>query len=390
VSDSARRRRLAPGALLAALLVAGCARGEGEAGGAASGGGGPPAMPVDVAVAISDTVRDELVATGEIEATQAIQLKPDVEGRIIRILVPEGTEVGGGQGLFKIDDAELRAQVWRLEAERDLAEQALARTQRLLEQNAASEAELEEAQARAKSAQAQLDLQQVRLERTLVRAPFSGVIGQRMVSLGDYVTTSTPLVTLQTVDPQRAAFDVPERYAVQLAVDQEVEFSVAAVPDHVFTGTVDFVDPRVELPGRTIRVKAEVPNRERLLQPGMFIEARLATEIRPDAVLVPEAAVVQLDSGPVVWVVGSSGQAFRRSVRLGTRRPGWVEIAEGIEAGETVITAGMERLFEGAPVMPRRPIDTAPGDAPGGPSGAPDADAPPDSAGGASIQPSIG
>jgi len=315
-------------------------------------------MPVDVAVAIVDTVREELVATGEIEAVQAIELKPDIDGRITQILAREGSEVGRGAGLFKVDDAELLAHVARLEAERDLAQQSLDRARALLEADAASTAEYEQAEARARSSQAELDLQQVRLDRTVVRAPFSGVIGERSVSLGDYVTTSTSLVTLQTVDPQRASFAVPERYAADLALGQSVGFEVAAVPGRQFFGEVDFVDPRVELPGRTIRVKARVPNRDRRLQAGMFIEARLATEIRPDAVLVPETAVLQLDQGPVVWVVGGSGQAFRRPIELGIRTPGWAEILAGVEAGETVIVGGMERLSEGAPVMPRQEIDT--------------------------------
>jgi membrane fusion protein (multidrug efflux system) len=317
-------------------------------------------MPVDVAIAISDTVRDELVATGEIEAVQAIELRPDIDGRITQILAREGSEVGRGAGLFKVDDAELLAQVARLEAERDLAEQSLERARALLAADAASTAEYEQAEARARSSQAELDLQQVRLDRTVVRAPFSGVIGERRVSLGDFVTSSTSLVTLQTVDPQRAAFAVPERYAGELALGQSVAFEVAAVPGVQFVGEVDFVDPRVELPGRTIRVKALVPNRDRRLQAGMFIEVRLATDIRPDAVVVPETAVLQLDQGPVVWVVGSNGQAFRRPVELGIRTPGWAEIRSGVEAGETVIIGGMERLFEGAPVMPRQEVDTSP------------------------------
>jgi membrane fusion protein (multidrug efflux system) len=314
-------------------------------------------MPVDVAVAISDTVREELVATGEIEAVQQIELRPEVDGRIVRILVREGSEVRRGAGLFKVDDAELRAQVARLEADRDLARQGLERARALLEADAASTAEFEQAEARARSSQAELDLQQLRLDRTLVRAPFSGVVGERSVSLGDYVTSASALVTLQTFDPQRASFAVPERYAGTVAVGQRVSFSVAAVPDREFVGEVDFVDPRVELPGRTIRVKALVANPDRVLQTGMFIEARLATAVRPDAVLVPETAVVRLDTGPVVWVIGSSGQAFRRPIELGIRRPGWAEILSGVEAGETVIVAGMERLFEGAPVMPRQEID---------------------------------
>jgi len=326
-------------------------------------------MPVDAQAAITDTVREEVVATGQIEAVQAIDLRPEVDGRIVRILFREGTEVGRGAGLFKVDDAELKAQVARLEADRDLARQALVRTRALLAQDAASSAELEAAEARARSTQADLELQQVRLDRTLVRAPFSGVVGERQVSLGDYVTSATPLVTLQTVNPQRASFDVPERYAESLKVGQTVAFRVAAVPGREFAGEVDFVDPRVALPGRTIRVKARVENEDRVLQASMFIEARLATNVRPDAVLVPETAVVQLDAGPVVWVISAEGQAFRRPVEMGIRKPGWVEILSGVQAGDMVITAGMERLFEGANVLPREPIDT----------GAPDAVSPGDS-----------
>lgn len=306
-------------------------------------------MPVEVAEAQLDTVMDAILATGEIEAVQSIDLRPEVEGRLVDILVREGTEAQQGTPLFKVDDAELRAQVARLEAERDLAEQALRRAKELLERNASSEADLEQAEANARSARAQLELQQVRLERTLVRAPFSGIMGERFVSLGDYVTSSTRLTTLQTVDPQRASFQVPERYADRLGVGQQVTFRVAAVANREFSGTVDFVDPIVRLPGRTIIVKARVRNRQRSLKPGMFIEARLTTDVRPDAVVVPEDAILPLQGADYVWVV-QDGQATRRQVSLGVRTTGFVEIRSGVEAGEQVVVGGLERLREGAPV----------------------------------------
>jgi membrane fusion protein (multidrug efflux system) len=309
-------------------------------------------MPVDVAAAIRDTAIDQILATGEIEAIQQIELRPEVDGRIVRILFREGAEVGRGAPLFKVDDAELTAQVARLEAERDLGRQALARTRQLLAEEAASESELEAAEARARSTQADLDLAQVRLDRTTVRAPFGGVTGERLVSLGDYVTSSTSLVTLQTVDPQRAAFEVPERYAARLQVGQTVSFQVASVPDREFEGTVDFVDPVVRLPARTINVKALVPNRDRALRSGMFIEARLATEVRPNAVLVPEDAILTLEMGSFVWVITQENTATRRPVLLGVRTPGSVEILEGVDAGETVVVGGLERLFEGTSVLP--------------------------------------
>ncbi len=306
-------------------------------------------MPVEVAEAQLDTVMDAILATGEIEAVQSIDLRPEVEGRLVDILVREGTEAQQGTPLFKVDDAELRAQVARLEAERDLAEQALRRAKELLERNASSEADLEQAEANARSARAQLELQQVRLERTLVRAPFSGIMGERFVSLGDYVTSSTRLTTLQTVDPQRASFQVPERYADRLGVGQQVTFRVAAVANREFSGTVDFVDPIVRLPGRTIIVKARVRNRQRSLKPGMFIEARLTTDVRPDAVVVPEDAILPLQGADYVWVV-QDGQATRRQVSLGVRTTGFVEIRSGVEVGEQVVVGGLERLREGAPV----------------------------------------
>ncbi|MGH7534987.1 MAG: efflux RND transporter periplasmic adaptor subunit [Gemmatimonadales bacterium] len=347
------RRTLATVAWLG--LIAACDSAESAntpKGGGPAGGGGPPAMGVEVAVARADTVTDAILATGQIEAMQSIELRPEIEGRLAEILVREGAVVAQGTALFKVDDAELKAAVARAEADRDLARQGLARARELLTQKASSPAELERAEATMRSNQAQLDLLQVRLDRTTVRAPFGGIVGQRFVSLGDYVTTDTRLVSLQTVSPQRAVFQVPERYAEQLARGQQVAFRVAALPGKEFTGRVDFVDPVVQLPARTIMVKAGVPNPRRELQAGMFIEVRLATAVRPDAVVVPEDAVLPLQGATFVWVA-KDGKATRRQVELGVRTPGFVEIKGGVEAGDQVVVGGQERLSEGAPVAPK-------------------------------------
>lgn len=345
---------LAYALVMALALGCGKAASEGKPAGADPGGaaGAPPPMPVEVAVARSDTVVDAISATGQVEALQSIELRPDIEGRIVEILAREGREVARGTPLFRIDAAELRAQVARAEADRDLARQSLARTRDLLAQEASSRAELERAEATARGSAAQLELLKVRLARTVVRAPFAGVVGQRMVSLGDYVTTDSRLVTLQTVSPQRAAFQVPERYADRLGRGQRVTFRVAALGDKEFTGLVDFVDPLVQLPGRTITVKARVPNPRRELRPGMFIEARLATAVRPRAVVIPEDAVLPLQGATYVWVV-RDGKATRHQIALGVRSPGFVEARSGVEAGEQVVVGGQERLAEGAPVSPK-------------------------------------
>lgn len=332
-------------------------------GGARPGGRGPSGpVPVEVVVVRSDTVVDAITATGQIEPLQSIELRPEVDGRLVQIMVREGALVSQGTPLFKVDDGELKAQVDRAQADRDLAQQALTRTRALLADKAAAPADVERAEAQMRSTQAGLDLLQLRLDRTVVRAPFTGVAGQRLASLGDYVNNSTRLITLQTVHPQRAAFQVPERYADQLKVGQRVLFRVAALPGRDFTGTVDFVDPRVQLPSRSITIKAVVPNPRRELASGMFIEARLQTATRPSALVIPEDAVSPFAGAMYVWVINAA-KAERREVVLGVRTPGYVEVQRGLTLGEQVVVGGTDRLQPGADVRatvvdrdPTRPV----------------------------------
>jgi membrane fusion protein (multidrug efflux system) len=309
-------------------------------------------MPVDVDTARRDAVVDAIRATGRIEAVQAVELRPDEQGRITELLFREGQSVAAGAPLIKIDDAMLKAQAERARAERDLAGQQLERVRRLRAENAASPADLERGEAAARSAEAALAVLELQIERTTVRAPFGGVVGQRFVSVGDYVTPSTRLLTLQTMDPQRAVIEVPERYAGDLRRGQEVEFTIAAEPGRMFRALVEFIDPVVQSTGRTILLKARAPNPDYFLRPGMFIEARLAIGTRADAVVVPEDAVQPLRTANVVWAV-VDGKASRRVVELGARAQGAVEIRRGVEAGELVVVGGLDRMAEGMPVAPR-------------------------------------
>jgi membrane fusion protein (multidrug efflux system) len=323
----------------------------GKAGGAAAGGApAMPPMPVDIDTARVQYIVDAVRATGHIEALQAVDLRPDEQGRVTSLLFHEGQLVARGAPLIKIDDDLLRAQAERADADRDLARQQLERVRRLREQNAAAPADLERVEAAARSANANLSVLQLQIARSTVRAPFSGVVGQRFVSVGDYVTTSTRLLTLQTVDPQRAVIEVPERHAVSLKLGQTVEFTVAADPTKKFAARVDFIDPVVEPTNRTITVKGLAPNPGRVLKPGMFIEARLATASRPNAVVIAEDAVQPLRTANVVWVV-ENGKASRRVVQLGARSEGVVEVLSGVKPGELVVVGGLERMGEGMTLM---------------------------------------
>jgi membrane fusion protein (multidrug efflux system) len=328
-------------------------KGPGGGGPAGGGpGGGPmsmPPMPVDVDTARMQPIVDAVRATGRIEAVQAVELRSDEQGRVTALLFHEGQLVARGAPLVRIDDAMLRAQAERADADRDLARQQLERVRRLRAQNAATPADLERVEAAARSATAALAVLQLQIARSVVRAPFAGVVGQRFVSLGDYITTTTPLLTLQTVDPQRAVIEVPERHAVRLKLGQTVEFTVAAEPSRTFAARVDFIDPVVQTANRTIMVKGLARNPDRILKPGMFIEARLATATRANAVVIPEDAVQPLRTANVVWVV-ANGKASRRVVQLGARSQGVVEILSGVKPGELVVVGGLERMGEGMPL----------------------------------------
>ena len=341
---------LAVAVIVIAIVGSGRFFGDGTAEGAMAGGpGSMPPMPVDVDTARRETVIDAVRATGRIEAVQAVELRPDEQGRITELLFAEGQSVSKGTPLVRIDDEMLRAQARRAEAESALARQQLERVRRLRADNASTPADLERAEAGSRSAEAALAMLELQIERTIVRAPFGGVVGQRFVSAGDYVTTATRLLTLQTVDPQRVVIDVPERHAVQLRRGQTVEFTVAAQPGRVFRAQVEFIDPVVHSANRTIMVKARAGNTDRLLRPGMFVEARLATSTRPNAIVVPEDAVQPLRTVNVIWAV-VDGKASRRVVELGARAQGVVEIVSGIEAGELVVVGGLDRMAEGMPV----------------------------------------
>ncbi|MGQ0714657.1 MAG: efflux RND transporter periplasmic adaptor subunit [Gemmatimonadaceae bacterium] len=351
---SRRRGIVVTGGLVVALGVVASAikfsdGGEAKAQEGAAGPASMPPMPVDVDTARHRAVVDAVRATGRIEAVQAVELRPDEQGRVMALRFREGQYVSRGQPLIKIDDAMLRAQAERATADRDLSRQQLERVRRLREQNATSPADLERAEAAARSAEAALAVLELQIERTTVRAPFAGVVGQRFVSAGDYVTTATRLLTLQTIDPQRAVIEVPERHAVRLKPGQTVEFSVAAEPGRTFRARVDFIDPVVQRDNRMIVVKAVARNPDRVLKPGMFIEASLATATRSNAVVVPEDAVQPLRTANVVWVV-ADGKASRRVVQLGARSQGFVEVLGGVEAGELVVVGGLERMAEGMPL----------------------------------------
>ncbi len=189
------------------------------------------------------------------------------------------------------------------------------------------------------------------LNDATIRSPLTGFISERLVSEGQVVDRDRTLVTVIDNDPMKIDFAVPERYLADLATGQQVTVTVTALAGELFRGEVYFIDPQVDPSTRTIKLKASIPNPAGRLRAGMFANVKLVLGVDDDAVVIPEEAVVPAIDKLTVYLV-EDGKAVRREVRIGARLAGRVQIADGIAAGDLVITSGHQKLSGGIPVRP--------------------------------------
>lgn len=308
-----------------------------------------PPVPVETARAERGRAATVIAATGTLRASESVVVQPEVGGRVTALPFEQGQAVRAGDPLVELDKVTFAAERDRAEAALVLARENFRRAERLAQQGATAARALDEARAALRSAEAELVLATARLERATVRAPFDGVVGLREISVGRYVTPGDELVRLLRIDPLDLDFRVPERWLTRLRPGQRVAVTVDALPGTAFTGTVAALDPLIDVNGRAVRVRASIANPDGVLRPGLFARVRLEVEERPDAVLVPEAAVVLQESGPVVYRV-AGGEAVAVPVATGVRRGGLVEITQGLAAGEEVVVSGHVRLRERARV----------------------------------------
>lgn len=309
---------------------------------------GPSEAAVTAYVAEPVTMRDRIRATGSLQADERVDLTPEASGRVTQILFEEGTPVRKGQLLLTINDAELRAQRERLRHQVELAATREKRQERLLEIGGASQDEYDAAQAQLNVLRSELGLVEAQIEKTQVRAPFSGVIGLRYVSEGAYVSPQTRVASLQRLSPMKVEFSVPERYANRIDVGDEVVFrtSGASLPSR---GTVYAVEPRVNLDTRAVQIRARVPNPSGDLLPGAFADIELLMDEIDDAVPVPAISVISDMGGKRVWVV-EDGKAKRQPIETGIRTEEAVQITSGVAPGDTVITSGLQTIRTGQSV----------------------------------------
>ncbi len=310
----------------------------------------PMTVQVKVAPVIQDTVNVEITALGTLRSEEAIIVRPEVAGRVQTIHFQESQLVNKNDPLISLDAAEYKAQLESSAAQLRMEELNFERTRMLFSRQLTSRQNLDEAQAKLDAARAWQEKDQVRLDKMVIRAPFTGVVGLRQVSPGAYVSPGQDLTTFGSMGSIKLDFQVPEVYLPRIKTGQPVSVRVDAYPDRLFKGNVYAIDPRVDEATRTVQVRARLPNPDSLLRPGMFGRIALTLERRDKALLVPEQAIVPQGQRTFVFRVVDGKVAFT-AVTLGQRRPGQVEVTAGLNPDDRVVTDGQIKLRDGAPVQ---------------------------------------
>jgi membrane fusion protein (multidrug efflux system) len=304
--------------------------------------------PVEVAQAFTKTMSDDITAVGSLLSDESVQIAAETAGRVSEIRFTEGDNVPARAVLITLDDSLITAQLADAEARLTLAKANYDRAASLRKSGTASQTTLDTAKSELAIAQAAFALIKTQQEKLAIVAPFPGVMGFRTISPGAYVTAGTPLANIEKIDRLKVNFSVPEFYLAQLTVGQKIEIIADALPGTRFEGEIYAIDPAIDVNGRAIRVKATLPNADRKLRPGLL--ARITVKGAPrTAVTIPESALVSRGSDFLVFTA-DNGKAKEMKVLAGRRENGFVEILEGVAAGQQVVIAGQSRLRDGVDV----------------------------------------
>ena len=327
---------------------------------------GQPPATVAVTEARTERWQGYLSAVGSLAASQGVFVTSEVPGQVEAIRFESGQPVDKGEVLLELDDSVDLAELEGLKAERRLAEVQFRRTEQLLEERSVSRSEYDEAAARLESADAQLASKRAVIRKKTIRAPFSGQLGIRQVDLGEYLAPGARIVPLQALEPIYLDYTVPEREFARLAPGREVIVRVAAYPDEEFRGRITAINPGLEQETRTVQVRATLDNAERRLRPGMFAQVRTVLGDPDEVLTLPRTAVIYNPYGDSVFVVQEEdGQKTvqLRQIRTGEARDGRVAVVEGLEAGDTVVSAGQVKLRNGQAIEVDNSVELDPEDA---------------------------
>jgi membrane fusion protein (multidrug efflux system) len=325
-----------------------------QMGGPGGGKGGPgkggaqPAMRVSGIVVKPRQFANSLSVSGSIDANEQVEIRSEVPGVVRGIYFEEGSPVKQGQLLLKIDDSELRAQLAQVQTKQSLAAENESRAKLLLQKEAISREEYDIARADLKSTQAQTQLIQAQLAKTSIKAPFSGRIGLRSISVGGYLSPATVVANLVNTDPVKITFSVPEKYSNQVKANTPLQFTISG-SSKKYNATVYAIEPGIATGTRTLQLRARAENPGGVLLPGSFANVEMPLAILEEALLVPSEAIIPVQGGKKVYIT-ENGKAKEAKVETGTRTEQEVLILSGLKAGDTVLTTGVMTLKADAPV----------------------------------------
>jgi len=335
--------------IMASAILAGCGK-----------GGGPPKdapVPVELVPVEVGPLQETLDAVGSLDAEESVDIRPEVDGEITSIRLTEGQTVKKGDVLLQIDESKQAATVAEAEADYKLAQETIHRADMLLADGTISQQEHDQTHANFSRMVASLALAKKRLTEYTLTAPFDGILGRRFVSVGQYVSPQTVLVSIYDLDRMKLNFSVPERYSAKIRPGQTIRLKVAAYAEETFAGEIYLIEPRVDPGTRTVQVRAYVPNSDLRLKPGMFTNLEITVGIKAKALTVPEECLFPNAGGFAVYR-SNEGVAELVPVETGLRIPGKVEIVKGLQAGDLVARSGNLRLSPGRKLLPEKPASS--------------------------------
>jgi len=331
----------------AALLAAGCSHETDSA--EATANTAPAPITVAVAPATIETVERTVDLVGAFYANEEVKIAAQIEARVASFGPDVGDRVKEGDLLVQLDDADLQASFREIQARLTKARADNARAQVLRTQGIMSAEEADKIRTEASVLEAQLDVVEVKIDRAKIRAPFTGVIAARTTSVGAVVKSGETLYELVQDDPLKFRTPIPERFAGLCKVGQELRLSVDAYPGRVFTGRITRITPTSAIANRSLTIEAVVPNGDRTLLPGFFSKGQLVVDTHGQAVFVPASALTTFAGVTKLFVVAGDKveeRIVQTGVTLGDRR----EVADGVKAGEQVVTSNLDKLEQGTPV----------------------------------------
>jgi membrane fusion protein (multidrug efflux system) len=315
-------------------------------------GGAPASVPtsVEVAKVTSSAFSDEVSAIGTLKSNESVVLRPETAGRVASIGFKDGAVVSKGTVLVVLDPAVQDAELLQAKANLALALSSHQRNIELVGKKFLSQQALDGSAATLKVQEAAVQLAEAKAGKMRIKAPFTGMVGLRNVSVGDYLKDGQDLINIEDVATLRVDFKLPETYLGRIRKGQTVEVLSDALPGDTFKAVLDAIDPMVDQNGRAISARARLGNAAGKLRPGMFVRVRLLFGERKGVLMVPEQSIVS-GGQPAVFKV-ADGKAKLVKVKLGVRRAAQVEVLEGLAEGDLVVTAGQLKLREGALVKP--------------------------------------